>query len=64
MEIIMPNVESLIGGDSEQFRKQVYDALYDKVKEQLQNKKQEIAATIYSSEGEEESEECSDCQEE
>jgi len=54
----MPNIENLINGDSDQFRKEVYDALYNKVKEHLHNKKQEIAATIYSDDFEEECTEC------
>jgi hypothetical protein len=53
----MPNVENLLSGDMDQFRKEVHDALYDKIKVQLHNKKQEIAADIYS----DDSEECSEC---
>ena len=49
-------INSLVNGDFEGFRKDIFDALYIKSGEQLNDRKQEIANNLYSSPEEEQDE--------
>ena len=49
-------INSLVNGDFEGFRKDIFDALYTKSGEQLNDRKQEIANNLYSSPEEEQDE--------
>jgi hypothetical protein len=51
----MSIVDSLLQDNAEDFRKEIHAALYDKIKEKLQNKKLEIASTLYDDQP------CEDC---
>lgn len=46
-------IDSLINDDAEVFRKHVQDALYMKIKEKIQDKKNEIAMSLYNEEDDE-----------
>jgi len=56
-------IDSLLNDNSEDFRKLVHDALYDKIKDKLQSRKTEIAASLYEP-SEETEEECEECDQE
>jgi len=43
----MDYIEKLINDDNEGFRGEIHSALYNKIKEKLQDKKIELAATLY-----------------
>lgn len=49
-------INSLVNGDFDGFRKDIFDALYAKSGEQLNDRKQEIANNLYSSSEEEQDE--------
>lgn len=44
------DIENLINGNSDDFRKDIQTALYDKVKDRLQDMKVEVAMTLYDDE--------------
>lgn len=43
----MSIIDSLLKDDSDEFRKEIHSALYNKIKEKLQDKKTEMAMTLY-----------------
>lgn len=53
----MSIIDSLLKDDSDEFRKEIHAALYNKIKEKLQDKKTEMAMTLYDEEP------CEDCEE-
>jgi hypothetical protein len=53
----MSIVDNLLQDNAEDFRKEIHAALYDKIKEKLQDKKLEMAKTLYDEEP------CEDCEE-
>jgi hypothetical protein len=46
-------IDSLINDDAEAFRKHIQDSLYNKIKEKIQDKKSEIAMSLYDEEDDE-----------
>ena len=52
----MDSIDHLLNNNVEDFRKEIYSELYSKIKEKLQDKKIELASSIYD-------EPCSDCDE-
>jgi hypothetical protein len=54
----MSIIDSLLKDDSDEFRKEIHSALYNKIKEKLQDKKTEMAMTLYDEEP------CEECEEE
>lgn len=54
----MSIIDSLLRDDSDEFRKEIHSALYNKIKEKLQDKKTEMAMTLYDEEP------CEECEEE
>jgi hypothetical protein len=53
----MSIIDNLLNNDNEGFRKEIHSALYNKIKEKLQDKKVEMAMTLYD-------EPCEECEEE
>ena len=53
----MSIIDSLFKDDSDEFRKEIHSALYNKIKEKLQDKKTEMAMTLYDEEP------CEECEE-
>jgi|LauGreDrversion4_2_1035121.scaffolds.fasta_scaffold2986523_2 hypothetical protein len=53
----MSIIDSLLKDDSDEFRKEIHSALYNKIKEKLQDKKTEMAMTLYDEEP------CEECEE-
>jgi len=43
----MSYIDHLINDDSEEFRKHIHSALFDRIKEKLEHKKIEMASTLY-----------------
>lgn len=58
----MSTIDSLLNDNTEEFRKQIHDLLYDKIKDKLQAKKTEISASLYDESSE--NEPCDECEEE
>jgi hypothetical protein len=46
----MSIIDSLLKDDSDEFRKEIHSSLYNKIKEKLQDKKTEMAMTLYDEE--------------
>jgi len=53
----MSIVDNLLQDNAEEFRNEIHSALYNKIKEKLQDKKLEMAKTLYDEEP------CEDCEE-
>jgi len=53
----MSIIDSLLKDDSDEFRKEIHSSLYNKIKEKLQDKKTEMAMTLYDEEP------CEECEE-
>jgi hypothetical protein len=53
----MSIIDSLLKDDSDEFRKEIHSALFNKIKEKLQDKKTEMAMTLYDEEP------CEECEE-
>lgn len=53
----MSIIDSLLNNSNEEFRNEIHSALYNKIKEKLQDKKSEMAKTLYDEEP------CEDCEE-
>jgi len=53
----MSIIDSLLNNSNEEFRNEIHSALYNKIKEKLQDKKLEMAKTLYDEEP------CEDCEE-
>ena len=54
----MTLIDSLMQDNSDEFRKEIHSALYNKIKEKLQDKKTDMAMTLYDEEP------CEECEEE
>jgi hypothetical protein len=53
----MSIIDSLLQDNSDDFRKEIHSALFNKIKEKLQDKKTEMAMTLYDEEP------CEECEE-